>query len=470
MKKNLFFHLMLATVISLGVCSCTDDTIGMSITDTQSVINEDSSFVITGHSVLNKSVQSRTTNQLIGIIKAVGYGTLSSEVASQFMPATIDTVNTTVDMLDSCRLKLRIAYTGGYTGDSLAPMRINVYRLNKQLPNPIYSDFDPTDYYDEDDLLGTTSYSVASAATAQELGSNYVYQYYREIYVPMPLSWAQELFNKYKSSPETFATPSAFAQYFPGIYIKNTYGSGRVMNFTNTELEVFYRYHTTSVTSGADTTYSTGSSYLGATPEIVSNNIISLDIADEIMERVNNGEAILMSPAGLEVQVKFPIQDIIDTYKSNIGENQAALNELRLEIPVEEIYNEFDIAPPTYVLMVKTALKDQFIAGDSLTNNKDSFYATYSSTDKAYIFTGLRDYILNILKNKGGVADEEDINLTITPVDLTTYTTTSSSYYYYSTSSTTITKISPAVSTPSLARLRLDKAKIKVTYSKQTLF
>ena len=42
-----------------------------------------------------------------------------------------------------------------------------------------------------------------------------------------------------------------------------------------------------------------------------------------------------------------------------------------------------------------------------------------------------------------------------------------SSGYYYGQPTTTVTKISPMVSRPAIARLLLDKAKIKITYSKQ---
>ena len=114
----------------------------------------------------------------------------------------------------------------------------------------------------------------------------------------------------------------------------------------------------------------------------------------------------------------------------------------------------------------KTSKKEEFIAGDSLTNNKDSFYATYSGTKRAYVFSGLRAYILNILTNQNGIATEDDINLTITPVDVTTYTTQAT---YYTTAQTVVTKIAPMVSEPAIARLRLDKAKVKITFSKQMM-
>ena len=469
MKK--IFNVLLAVAALLALYACTDETIGVSITDSVSSIIEDSSFVITGHSVRNDRVQMRTSTKMLGSLYADGFGSIAAEAVTMWMPAVkIDTAGVSVDMIDSCRLQLRLPYRSGFTGDPLAPMRLNVYRLNKALPNPIYSDFDPTGYYDEDDLLASESYSPTSGR--MEVSTSYVtgtsvYDTVRVISVPMPLELGRELFRTYVNDPGKFATPKAFADVFPGIYINNSYGSGHVVNIKATELDVYYRQHVNN--DGTDTIYPAQcQSYLASTPEVLSNNIIRFDIDDAITSMVNRGEALIVAPAGYEVQVRFPIQDIINNYQANVGSNCSVINSLSLELPVSIPETEYNIQPPTYLLMVKTSKKDNFINGDSLANNKDSFYAIYDSKNKAYYFTGLRNYIINILDNQGGVASEDDFNFTITPVDVTNYVySTGYSYYYGGGTSSTVTKISPMVSRPAIARLLLDKAKIKITYSKQ---
>ena len=460
-----FFYSLLVLAALLGFQSCTDETIGSSLTDTRAAIIEDSSFVITGHSVANQRLLARTSTQLVGLLKADGYGTLSSEVVTQFIPSTIiDTTGVSVDMIDSCRLMLTIS-PNGFTGDEQPPMRLSVYRLNKQLPTPLYSDFDPSGYYDEGDLLGSNAYSPKSTTTVYYETSSGSIQY-EAIYIPMPVSLAREIQTEFRQHPETFNSPSSFAQFFPGMYFKNSYGSGRVMNFNRTELQVFYRKNTTIAGTETDTTTNNMATYMAATPETLQDNIITLDVDASVKERVANGEAIVMAPAGYEVQVRFPIQDIINSFRSDVGDDLGVINKLELTIPVEDTGTAYDIAPPTNLLMVKTSKKEEFIAGDSLTNNKDSFYATYSSTKRAYVFSGLRAYIMNILTNQNGIASEEDINLTITPVDVTTYTTQAT---YYTAAQTVVTKIAPMVSVPAITRLRLDKAKVKITYSKQMM-
>ena len=149
--KHLFYVILAASML-LGLYACTDETIGVSITDSVSSIIEDSSFVITGHSVRNDRVQMRTSTKMLGSLQADGFGKLYAEAVTSWMPAiAIDTTGVSAELIDSCRLKLRMPYRSGFTGDSLAPMRLNVYRLNRSLPSPIYSDFDPTGYYDSND-------------------------------------------------------------------------------------------------------------------------------------------------------------------------------------------------------------------------------------------------------------------------------------------------------------------------------
>ncbi len=457
-------QLLLALWLLGALASCTDDTIGSSLIDTRSAIIEDSSFVITGHSVANHRLQSRTSTQLLGVIKSTGYGTLSSQVVTEFMPSTmIDTMGVTASMIDSCQLVLRIP-SKGFTGDENTPMQLSVYRLNKPLPSPLFSDFDPTGYYNRGDLLGVAPYSPQSATVAYDTQNSQSSATYLETYVPMPVSLAREIFNEFKRDPSTFASPTKFAQFFPGVFITNSFGSGRMMNFSNTELKVFYRKHTTTL-EGADS-IAEGQTrvYMAASPEALSDNIFTLDVDPTLKQAIDDGQTIVMAPAGYEVEVKFPVQDIIDRFRQNSDGDLSVLNSVTLTLPAEVVANLNNIAPPKHLLMVKTSKKDEFIAGDSLTNNKDSFYATYDSDNKCYTFSGLRAYVLNIINKQAGVATDDDINITITPVDVNTYTTSST---YYSSSSTIVTKISPMVSAPAVVRLRLDKAKVKIVFNRQ---
>lgn len=67
--------------------ACEDDntTIGGSLVEDKAEVVMDSSFTLEGYSVVNSSVMSRSTTQLIGKINATGFGNFESSIVTQFM-------------------------------------------------------------------------------------------------------------------------------------------------------------------------------------------------------------------------------------------------------------------------------------------------------------------------------------------------------------------------------------------------
>ncbi len=231
------FAMALAAMACL-VCSCNESSeIGNSIVQDEIKIEVDSAFSVTGHSKMIERIQSRTTNQLLGRIAAEGYGDLRSDVVTQFMPSVqLVTTGVSREDIDSLILYMLVR-KGEFVGDSLAPMGLEVYRLNKLLPSPIYSDFDPEGYYDPTPLT-TTIYNVAAQSVDTVTSAGL------EIKVRLPRELGQELYSSYLANPSSFSTPSAFADnVFKGLYIKNSFGSGRIVRITSTVMSMYYTSH-----------------------------------------------------------------------------------------------------------------------------------------------------------------------------------------------------------------------------------
>lgn len=454
-----FFNILLGLFI-FALTACDESAnIGSSIIEDEIEIVMDSTFEVTGHSVDCGKIPSRTVSQLLGIINAKGYGTLSSDVVTQLMPsATIDTTGVTPEDIDSMKLTLYVPL-GGYTGDSIVPMGLNVYRLNKQLPSPIYSDFNPSDYYSEDDLIGSKIYTANALGESDSIAK----LSYRNISIDLPVSLAQEFFNKYKENPEMFSVPSQFAKWFPGLYITNTFGAGRVVNISASAIKVYYRKTVEIEDTGKDTTYYKEGNYFAVTPEVITNNNISLSMSSELKSDADNGNAIVVAPLGYDVQITFPTRKIIESYLNNAG-NLSVVNSLYFEIPAEEISNEYGINPPPNLLFVKSSEKDKFFAESQITDDINTFYATYDEATKKYVFADMRQYLVNMLK-KDEITDDDE-TFTLTPINIMTESTASS--YYYS-GSTYINGITPYIAAPAMVKLNLNKAKVRFTYSKQTI-
>lgn len=449
-----------AAAILLAFAACEEtSTIGSTIVDDDISVVVDSSFTITGSTVETGAVQSRTLTQLIGSIDAENFGSLSSSVVAQFMPASVlDTTGVTIADIDSLKLNLRMD-KNAFTGDSIVPMGIDVYSLNRILPSPIYSNFSPADYYDPADRLGSAIYSASAVGQSDTVAASP----YRYIEVGMPRSLAHRIFNAYKDNPSNFATPDAFIKnVFPGVYIANSYGNGRVSRITQTVMNMYYHKTVKNETTQKDSTIYLIGSYMAVTPEVVTNNNIRLDMSRNIHDMLDAGDNLIVAPAGLEVEFTFPAQEIIDSYNAHKGQS-SVINTLTMSIPADTLANPAGIPAPPYVLLVLADKKDEFFANNQLPDKKTSFYAAYDRTNRCYSFAGLRSYIVNLL-DKDEITPA-DVTFRLCPVQVE-FETTGSSYWDYS---TTESALVPYVQGPAMVKISLDKTKISFTYSNQTI-
>lgn len=456
--KFLFISIITLFTVIFTACDNEVNNIGGSLVNDNLEIDIDSTFVVEGKSIENLRIQSRTVTQLLGSISSKEYGTFSSEYITQFMCANkIDTVGVSAEDIDSLIVVLNIP-KGDIVGDSLIPMGLEIYPLTKQLPSPIYSDFNPEGYYDASKKLSSQIYKCNVA------GENDTVKAYesRYVYAKLPVEIGRELFRKYKQNPELYSNPEDFTNVFPGIFVKNSYGSGRVMRITQTSMRMYYSKHT-KTTADKDTVISNVGYYFATKPEVVTDNLIDYTMSESLKKRIDNGENIIVAPAGRDLEITFPALDVVKAYRERAGK-VAVLNALTFKIPVNAIENDYEIAPPTNIMMILSKDKDNFFIENKLADGVTSFVAEYNSTTGYYEFTGLRNYMLDLLKK-----DEikpEDYTFVITPVSLVTTQEASTSYYYYSTQEK-VNAVVPYISSPTMAELDLKNSKITLTFSRQ---
>lgn len=461
LKTKRFIMALLAALPVLMFTGCDNtSTIGGELVSDEVEVLVDSSFTITAGSVRTDAVLSRTVMQMIGEIDAPDYGYISSDFVTQFMPAnTLETDGVTVNDIDSIKLVMLVPKTG-YVGDSLALMGLDVYPLTKQLSAPIYSDFSPEGYYDSSNKIASTIYNLSKRSEPDSLLSNNYYT----IDVPLPLEMGRKFFEEYKANPSTFSSPTAFAKFFPGLYVKNSFGSGRITRVGNTTMQMYYRQNTVN-DKGNDTTYYKKGTYFAVTPEIITNNDITLDIAPEVTKKVDDGQAILLAPAGLEVELLFPGREIISVYNRDTQNALGVVNTLTFELPVEPIKNKYDISMPEEVLLVLKKDRESFFVQNKLPDDVTSFRTTLlHKADGSYVysFNDMRQYIVDLM-SKDTVTDD-DVTFMLVPITLQT----ESSNDYYGGTTNTVTAITPYVTEPKMANILTNKAKINFIYTRQT--
>lgn len=446
------------------LAACNDDitSIGSSLVTDKSEIVVDSAFTVAGYSVPTGELRARSLSQLIGSIQARRYGALSSDYVTQLMPSSdFDTTAVYPEGVDSLILLLRF-YGDKITGDSMVPMGVNIYPLTRQLPDILTSDFDPTGYYSPEPLASAIYSATNLYSDSLEHFSVHLIQAH------LPVELGQEFVRQYRANPTAFQSPLAFADLFPGLYVANSFGSGRITNIFNTRVQI--HYHTTTKVANSsgvevDSTRYYTDVIAASTPEVLTNNNLRFTIDPELTT-MSAAEPILVAPIGYDVNINIPIASVINSFNRGTTSAMGVVNSLTLQIPAEEITNDYDIEPPYNLLLIPTKDRDKFFANQQVADDETSFLAQYDSTNKQYIFDGLRAYMMHIMKGNYSAAEVAEMsNFSLVPVEVTTETYTNSYYQEV----TVITAIGPYTEGPAMARLLLDQAKLKLTYSTETI-
>lgn len=456
---------------SILAVACNDDIsqIGDEIAKNEVTIVVDSTFTVTGQSVKNDNYDPRTTTSLIGSISVPQYGDLSCSYMSQMLAAASMNIpdSITVDRVDSVKMILRMP-RNAFTGDSLAPQQLSVYQLTKPLTVKADNNYDPKDYYTASSLLGRRSYTMTALGLNDSLFKKSL-----AVDVPVRLNdeFGRKIFEDYRNDPAIFQWPSTFSKYFAGIYVENSFGGGCMSNVGQAMVVLYYyrlqqyRHYTDSVNYEMRVRHVKDSTVVFSTaPEVLSVNNVKLNVAPSILEKIGAGQSILLSPAGYNVRIQFPLMDILDRY--DMSQNaMTVVDNLTFSVPVSLIENEYGISIPPNLLMVKTDELESFFAENKAPDSKTSFWAGYDSKIGSYTFSSMRDYIKYALEHRDEM-DESYCDFTLVPVSLVQQ----EKYVGYNQTENVVVGCTPYVLRPSMAILHLDNAKIKFTLTRQEIY
>lgn len=468
-------HLLFAvTAPALLLAACDDDVsqIGSSLTQGEVTIMVDSiATELESESVAYDSFDGRNTVKLLGRINVPEYGNLSCSFVSQLMSATKMNIPDSIGVedVDSMRLVLSVP-RGSLTGDSLAPQQLKVYRLSRELPAGISTTFDPDGYYNPSDPMGVRSYTLSNIAKGDSVLKK---DEFIRIPVQLPISFARDIFEKYRAGDPMFQWPGTFNAYFPGIYVEQNFGNGCIANIS--KAEVFTYWHRTEGENKLqpDSTYAweyhtvrDSVCLLASQPEVVSSNIIRYDVSQYIKGLAEAGRRVITTPGGYRVNIKFPVQRLIDEFRRN-GAALSVVSSLRMEIPADVIENNFGLTVAPHLLMVRKSEYDKFFNENKVPDGLGSFYAAYNTENSSYQFNTMRSYFLKLLEadDNGEAIDAEDTEFVLVPVEVKTESVTN----YDGSVTTYVTRCQPYLTRPTMTELHTDRAIICFTYSSQQI-
>ena len=445
MRKILLTGIAMMTI---AISSCDDQTYmtGNSLTtDVDRFSIESDTFDVQTKSILAGSVISRSTYTYLGRIKdpetgsyitsdfATAFSLLENESSNIFAGEDIIVNKDSLGIVaDSCYLNVLI---NSYQGDSLAAMKLKVYELDKPISEArtYLSDFDPEQEgylrTDAGAISETVMYSMSdltltdSVRYRQRSGSEYL-----SIKVPLNKVYTDKNGRRYSNygtyimkqfyeHPEYFKNYQTFTRKVcPGFYFKTVDGLGVMSEIFRTQLHVDYTF----TMDGKD---NEGAKLFFATPEVMQTTHITNDTAS-ISDLVKKDTTFtyLKTPAGIFTEVTLPVDDIKRGHeRDSITLAEVVFHRLNDDSQLADDMLE----EPKNLLLVQKDSLDKFFNNRELTDNVQSYIATYSTTMKTYTFTNIAHLVNAMYKNKG-LSDNWN-KAVLVPVEVTTGTTISSS-------------------------------------------
>lgn len=401
----------LLAAFSMVACDDTTDTLGSSITNkVDNLTITDATYNVETQSLVAGPVLSKSNNGIIGRVKDPETGTyLTADYMTQMVPLSTFSVDTLQYIKDANNGELRadscyllVSYQSTY-GDSLAPMKVTAYEMSKPMTEDknYLTDFDPIaeGYIAENGYHNSATYSLSKATGNFKIYLNKPYIKDGVTYD----NYGTYMLKTFVEHPEYFKSNYQFLKNVcPGFYIKHEGGIGNVADVWNTEVQFYWsRQKTIKASDGVTDSIAKGYGFnrIDGTEEALQTNHIVNDAASIASLAADPSCTYLKSPAGIFTEVTLPVEEILR------GHENDTLNTASITFPRinnTETNNQYTFDTPSYVLMIPKDSINSFFENGNVVNNRNSFYASYSSsTTNGYTFSNISNLITAMSKKKG---------------------------------------------------------------------
>lgn len=450
--KKLIAACGLLAGLVLGSCDDNLTSVGTTIQPPGDLITVfTDTFTMTASTVRLDSIFAKTTECMLGEMYDPLYGTIKSDFLCQFYCEEGFEFSETPygGMIDS--IDLFIVYpnssngrTSAY-GDTLLPMQVSVYPVEVPLARNFYTNDDPEKYCDMNNPLGRTTYTpydMTVPDSIRNVTDSYGYSTYTpSIRVKLPLELGQKIYDETVDNPSIFASQSSFNQFFPGVYVTNTFGSGNLIYTRGENISIRISYHVMEKDILGQDSAAYRSQWFYSAKDVVQINRFKNSNMDHLLED-NPTHTYIKAPAGVCTKLVIPTTEI----SNEMDVKERFINNFTLDIkylPAEEW--DFAYTPPSHLLILPEDSVKAFFENGSVENYTTSYVSfmydvsgTYSTsfTSASATYYGYnpdtRTYsfgnISNLLKTHIDNSPEKDLSLLILPVNRT-YTTSSSTHY-----------------------------------------
>lgn len=334
------------------------------------------------------SIYARTIEGVLGKYEDEVFGTVKSDYLCEFYCPDDMSFQPNVVSIDSMQLSLDFIT---YRGDTVTPMGLSVYEVNKELARNFYTNIDPSDFCNLKQPLGQKTYSISQSSKYAASSTVLV----RTVSVNLKDELAQKFYKESLKSNNAFQNSATFKKFFPGVYVTTTFGSGSLINVNNTSMNIYYKYN--DVKGNHDNTADTIRTSLfsiAVTPEVIQMNHIENKLPNSLFE-ANTGAVYMKSPAGVCLELELPIKSIIDKAGDKVV-NSAKFSLYGYSEKEAELKD--DLGRPQYVLLINKDSLNNFFLRKSLPNSITSYSAEWSSSTNSYVFSNIAQMIVEYKK------------------------------------------------------------------------
>ncbi len=411
MKQKHLFNITLLAIVALLFHSCDDSLKNLGFTiqpeSDRITVGTDSLFLkaktVSVESLLPDGMYAKTKRPILGEYKDPLFGTIRSDFVGEFYYP--EGKNFPEDVtLDS--VKVAVFYNS-WQGDSIAPIGLSVYEINKNLPVGNHSSkFDPTEYVDMNAPIGRSSFTAANIEVPQSERNDR--EYYHRAFVDLPMSLGEKIYNL--SKDENMNTDS-FKKHFKGLYLTTDFGASTILTVDHTYLYIHFKYLDKKGSSTKQDTIRTGTTIFNTTPEVIQINQVQ-NKNDKLLEE-NAEYAYIKSPAGVYTEFEFPFTEKADKL------NNQALNLAKFTVsalPDKDANMKFKLRPSPYLLLVNKDELKEFFEERKVPDNITSFYAQLDETTYTYNFGNLSTMVNHYKKENDGKV--KDLTYVLVPIDL----------------------------------------------------
>lgn len=406
------------------------------------------------------SVYARTTRGILGEYIDPLFGKIKSDYLCEFFYPKKDESEVVKPFLDNV-LSIDSVFlnTGFYTfyGDSISPMGLSVYEITSPLVPFFFTSIDPTKYCDMTKVLGQSIFTIQNVPDTIDDG-------YKTLKTRLDLSLGNRIYQEWLDNKDTFTSPENFKEFFKGVYVTTTFGSGSLIQTEFTEMDVHYTYKGRNKEDTADSIRTT-LLRLSVTPEVVQMNRINNAFPEGLEDKegeYNNQKTYMKTPAGLYTELTIPLGEIID----KIGKDKTlnAVNFVMKGNTEEE--DKLNIQRPGTILLINKDSLENFFYKKRLHDGISSFVISRSSASStstiynSYDFGNIASAINHYADHYKNEANVPDLKFLMIPISISTVTNSS-------TGVVEVTNIYNLMNpTSAILRTEPDNMKMSIVYSK----